>query len=411
MDSATRYHSSFEAPGLAAAALAHDLNNILGVILGCCALLKDQASLSGEAMKLISDIQSAGMSGRNISEDVLASIRQQASPAAPLDLNQLLHRMRTILDRIIGDTVHLVTVPCPQPAVIQASASQVEQLLMNLVVNAREATPQGGKITIQIAEVTCADREDGTCRAGSSVMVSVADTGTGMDAETQAHMFEPCFSTKKKGTGLGLSIVSDIVKQAGGAITVASQPDQGTTFRIYFPCAQETLHDMEKTKEPIPHDDRKAIGAPVVTGNETILLVEDSDPLRRLTRRLLEDCGYMVLESGHPVEALRIARDHPGSLPLMITDLSMPGFSGRALAQKLALLHPETRVLFTSGYPLGVRGQEEAFLQKPFTRDDLLQKVRELLDSPPRFGPGSERPAIPASKSPASRYSARLLCG
>ncbi|MGC2399108.1 MAG: ATP-binding protein [Acidobacteriaceae bacterium] len=423
MDSATRYHSSIEAPGQPAAELAHDLNNILGIILGCCELLKEQASLSGEARKLISDIESAGMSGKNISEDVLAAIRRQPSSPAPLDLNQLVHRMQTMLGRLIGDNVELVSVPCLGPAIIRAAPSRVEQLLINLVVNARDAMPQGGRIVIEIAEIARADCHDAQCSwegTGPSVMLSVADTGTGMDPETQSHIFEPCFSTKAKGAGLGLSIVSTVVKQSGAAISVATQPGQGTTFRIYFPCCQETLPTTETVEKaampampavPAMLAMNDATPLPTVEGSETILLVEDSDPLRRLTRRLLEDCGYTLLEAEDPVEALRVARDHRGLISLLITDLSMPRFSGQALAQKLTRLRPETRVLFTSGYPLGMRGQEDVFLQKPFTRDDLLKKVRELLDSPPRFGPGSARSPGTASPNSTSRYSARLRCG
>lgn len=437
-----------EALGRLAAGLAHDFNNLLGVILGYCALLEEHPTLPGQAREMISQIQSAGTSASNLSQGLLAFIRQQPLPPAPLDLNQVVNRMQTMLGRLIGDNVELVSVLSPRPAIIKAGLNQVEQVLMNLVINARDAMPQGGKITIETGEITLGDTHTGECplaEPGPCLMLAVTDTGAGMDPETQSHVFEPFFSTKAagKGTGLGLSIVSAIVKQAGGAIAVDSLPGQGTTFKIYFPRCHETsaaLQAAEKTRplspseaqdtavvptqnaiSPMPADPRIRFSAACFAqnpanvsmgGTETILLVDDSGPLRQLTRRLLEDCGYKVLESGNPVEALRIARDHRGPLSLLITDLSMPGFSGSVLAEKLAPIRPETRVLYTSGYndgsllPLGVRGQDYAFLEKPFTRDDLLKKVRELLDSPPKLTPCS----APAPDS-TSRYSSRLLCG
>jgi CheY-like chemotaxis protein len=254
---------------------------------------------------------------------------------------------------------------------------------MNLVINARDAMPRGGKIVLATANIEIDEAHalhSPLAAPGPYVMLTVSDTGTGMDAETQSHIFEPFFSTKApgRGTGLGLSTVFGIVKQSGGAIAVASEPGHGTTFTIYFP-----RHDQcPATLEP-------CLDTPVRGGTETILLVDDAAALRRLTRRLLQDCGYTVLESGDPAEALRIAAEYPGPLPLMITDVVMPGFSGSVLAEKLAAARPEIKVLYASGYsdeavaPSRMPGQNYAFLEKPFTREDLLRKVRELLDSSP----------------------------
>jgi CheY-like chemotaxis protein len=267
---------------------------------------------------------------------------------------------------------------------IKADPTQLEQVLMNLAVNARDAMPQGGKLTIETANVEIDDtyvQQHPSAKPGPYVMLSVSDTGVGIDKEIQSRIFEPFFSTKElgKGTGLGLSTVFGIVKQSGGSIGVYSEPGHGTTFKIYFPRYEEA-----------PVVIRKAEAKPVRGGSETILLVDDAAPLRGLTRRLLEDCGYTVLESGNPAEALRIAGQHKGPLPLLITDVMMPGFSGPVLAERLVATRPETRVLYSSGYAddtvfkHGMIGPDSAFLEKPFTRDDLVRKVRELLDSPVR---------------------------
>jgi two-component system, cell cycle sensor histidine kinase and response regulator CckA len=241
--------------------------------------------------------------------------------------------------------------------------------------------PKGGRICIKTVNVEINESNAGQytyTAAGRYVMLSMSDTGTGMDLEVQSHIFEPFFSTKPpgQGTGLGLSTVFGIVKQSGGAIAVYSEPDVGTTFKILFPRCDDV---------PIAKELGEAM--PLRGGTETILLVDDAASLRGLTRRLLEDCGYTVLDSGDPVEALRMAEEHMGPLPLMITDVVMPGFSGSVLAEKLAAIRPETKVLYASGYnddsiiQLRVRGQDYAFLEKPFTREDLLRKVRGLLDS------------------------------
>jgi CheY-like chemotaxis protein len=253
--------------------------------------------------------------------------------------------------------------------------------------------PNGGRITVRTTNVEIDDiyagQHPSSPELGRYVLLSVSDTGVGMDALTQTHIFEPFFTTKPvgQGTGLGLSTVFGILRQSGGTIAVYSEPGAGATFRVYFPrCDEAAVQTIPETPKPI------------CGGTETILLVDDAAPLRGLTRRLLEDCGYNVIDSGDPAEALRIAAEHAGPLPLMITDVIMPGFSGSVLAERLALVRPETKVLYASGYidhslnQRGVRGQDYAFLEKPFTRDALLRKVRELLDAPMKSIPGAATP-------------------
>jgi two-component system cell cycle sensor histidine kinase/response regulator CckA len=299
-----------------------------------------------------------------------------------LDLNANVVRTSTMLSRLIGDDIELVTVLSCNLGAVKADSNQIEQVLMNLVVNARDAMPEGGTITIETANVEI-DETDATqhpsTKPGPCVMLSVTDTGIGMDKKSQSRIFEPFFTTKEpgKGTGLGLSTVYGIVKQSAGTIWVYSEPGQGTTFKIHFPRCEEV--PMVIQAEP---------AEPLRGGSETILLVDDAASLRELTRRLLEDCGYTVLDSGDPAEAIRMATQHEGPLPLMITDVVMPGLSGPVLAARLAAGRPETRVLYISGYiddavvEHGKLGPDCAFLEKPFTRDTLIRKVRELLDSP-----------------------------
>jgi PAS domain S-box-containing protein len=371
-----------EAIGEVAGGMAHDFNNLLGVILGYCEILEKQEDLGESARKMIEEIHSAGSSARNLTQGLLAFSRRQVLVAVFLDLNEAVKRMGGMLARLIGESVQLKTVLGKELGTIKADPSQLEQVLMNLCINARDAMPGGGKLVI---ETSNADIDYSYCvqhpsaRPGRYVLLSVRDTGTGMDAETQSRIFEPFFSTKEpgKGTGLGLSTVFGIVKQGDGIISVYSEPGAGTTFRIHFP-------RWDEAPAALPKKTASAIRG----GTETILLVDDSSPLRHLTRLLLEQCGYTVIDSGDPSDALRMAEQHHGLLPLLITDVVMPGLSGPVLARKLGEARPEIRVLYTSGYAADqiathqIEGQDYAFLEKPFTRDQLARKVRELLDSP-----------------------------
>jgi two-component system, cell cycle sensor histidine kinase and response regulator CckA len=377
-----RQAQKMEAVGQLAGGMAHDFNNLLGVILGYCEVLESQLDLAEPTRKMIVQIHNAGTSAKGLTRHLLAFSRRQVLQPVFLDLNATVNRIETMLGRLIGDDVELASVLGLDLGTIKADPTQVEQVLMNLAINARDAMPQGGKITIKTANVeideTYAQLHPYT-QPGPYVMLTVSDTGIGMDQETRSRIFEPFFSTKEagQGTGLGLSTVFGIVKQSAGSINVYSEPGQGTTFKIYFPRCEEA---------PVVIQPEEA--APLRGGSETILLVDDAAPLRGLTRRLLEDCGYTVLDAGDSAEAIRIAEQHKGPLPLMITDVVMPGLSGPVLAERLGSDRPETRVLYTSGYAgdevvrHGVVGPDCAFLEKPFTRDALIRKVRELLDSP-----------------------------
>jgi two-component system, cell cycle sensor histidine kinase and response regulator CckA len=377
-----RHGQKMEAVGQLAGGLAHDFNNLLGVILGYCEILEEQSDVSQPSHKMIVEIHNAGASAKNLTQRLLAFSRRQVLQPVFLDLNESVKRMDTMLGRLIGDDVQLKSVLPSDLGTIKADPSQLEQVLMNLAINARDAMPKGGKIAIETANLEIDEtyaRQHPSTKPGRYVMLTVSDTGCGMDLDTQSHIFEPFFSTKGpgQGTGLGLSTVFGIVRQSGGTIAVYSELGNGTTFKMYFPRCDEAPVVVQQEKAKMLRG-----------GRETILLVDDAAPLRVLTRRLLEDCGYTVLDSGDPSEALRIAAEHKGSLPLMITDVVMPGFSGSVLAERLVAVRPETKVLYTSGYAddaavqLRVPGQDYAFLEKPFTRDDLVRKVRELLDSP-----------------------------
>jgi two-component system, cell cycle sensor histidine kinase and response regulator CckA len=370
-----------EAVGQLAAGVAHDFNNLLGVILGYCEVLETCSDLGEPIRRMIGEIHNAGTSAKVLTQHLLAFSRRQVLQPVFLDLNAVVRRVDRMLSRLIGDDVRLVSVLHSKLGTIKADPSQIEQVLINLVVNSRDAMPTGGKITVETASVEIDQntvRRHLTPKPGSYVLLTVTDTGVGMDKLTQSRIFEPYFSTKAagKGTGLGLSTVFGIVDQSGGSIGVESAPGHGTTFNVYFPRCQEAPAGIEQEQE-----------GPLRGGPETILLVEDAGPLREMTRRLLEDCGYTVLDSGDPAEAILLAGRHEGPLPLLITDVVMPGLSGSLLAEKLVAARPGMKVLYTSGYAVDELGQhgaprsEQAFLEKPFTRDTLVRKVRELLDS------------------------------
>jgi len=377
-----RQAQKMETVGQLAAGIAHDFNNLLAVILGYCELLEKSSDLSEPVRKMIGEIHGAGTSAKDLTRDLLAFSSRQAAKPVVLDLNATVSRLRTMLKRLIGDDVELVSELGSDLGAIRADPIQIEQILLNLAVNSRDAMPQGGRITIMTAN---ADIEESyasqptSAKPGPRVMLAVSDTGVGMDKETQSRIFEPFFSTKEigKGTGLGLSTVLGIVTQSGSTIRVLSEPGHGTTFEIFFPRCEEAIAVTQPAKPE-----------PLRGGSETVLLVDDNDCLRGLTRQLLEDCGYVVLDTGRPTEALRLAGQHSGPLPLMITDVMMPGFCGPALAKQLAAIRPETKVLYTSGcaddavFKHAMLKPNYAFLEKPYTRDALVRQVRELLDSP-----------------------------
>lgn len=376
-----RQTQKMEAVGQLAGGLAHDFNNLLGVILGYCEILENQKELPEAAQKMIAEIHDASTSAKNLTQRLLAFSRRQVLQPTALDLNQTVNRVETMLSRLIGEDVELVCALSDDLGRISADRNQIEQVLINLVINARDAMPKGGNILIETANVEIDEayaKQHSHAEPGSYVLLTVSDTGIGMDQELETHIFEPFFSTKPagQGTGLGLSTVFGVVKQSGGWIEVNSELGHGASFKIYLPRIEKAPIVPQLIKEK-----------PLLGGTETILLVDDAAPLRDLTRQILQDCGYNVLESGDPAEALHIALDHKGPIPLMITDVVMPGFGGSVLAEKLAAIRPETKVIYVSGYSnssidqLRFPGRDFAFLEKPFTREDLLRKVRDLLDS------------------------------
>ena len=369
-----------EAVGQLAGGLAHDFNNLLGVILGYCELLEQRLTPDGSNRRMVEQIHSAGTRAASLTRQLLAFSRRQVLRPLVLDLNRLVSGMETMLRRLIGENIEIATRLLPDLRCVKADPSQIEQILMNLVVNARDAMPSGGAITIETANVELDwSREQPEVKPGSYVMLAVRDTGVGMNSETQARIFEPFFTTKQpdKGTGLGLSTVYGIVKQSAGYIYAYSEPNRGTTFKVYLPYV-EGEPELPKREETLS----------IRGGRETILLVEDDALLRELTREMLEGFGYAVLDSGHPHEAIRTAEHHQGPIALLITDVMMPDINGRVLAEKLTTARPEMKVLYTSGYTGDVcveQGELEPgcpLLDKPFTRDALAKRIRALLDSP-----------------------------
>jgi two-component system, cell cycle sensor histidine kinase and response regulator CckA len=384
------WHSQkLEAVGRLAGGVAHDFNNILTVIEGYSDLLLMDMPESAPARRGLEEIRKAGERAASLTRQLLAFSRRQVLAPQVIDLNDVISNVNKMLRRLIGEDVELVTVLRPGLSPVKADPGRIEQVLMNLVVNARDAMPEGGVLTVETESVevdeTYASRRGVAIAAGDYVMLTVADNGHGMDAETQSHIFEPFFTTKDqgKGTGLGLATVYGIVKQSGGFIGVYSEPGQGSAFEVYLPA----VRDAAPVKRSVSAELRPA------GGHETVLLVEDEDTLRFMVREILSAAGYDVLEATDGDEALKIARRHSPSIDLMLTDVVMPKMNGRELAEKLEPLHPETRVLFMSGYTGGVivrhgiLSSDEVFIQKPFTPSSLMKKVRETLDAPAKLSP------------------------
>jgi PAS domain S-box-containing protein len=373
-----RQTQKMEAVGQLTGGIAHDFNNLLGVIIGYSEVLEHRLPPNDPLQKECLQIKKAGQSAASLTRQLLAFSRQQVLEPRILDLNAIVLSVGKMLRRLIGEHIDLRTQLDPELGSVKADQGQIEQVIINLAVNARDAMPQGGKLVVETSNVFL-DEEYARSHApqapGAYVMLSVSDTGIGMDAETQARIFEPFFTTKElgKGTGLGLSTVYGVVRQSGGHIWVYSQPGQGATFKIYLPRVGQPHRLQQPASTP---------GA-ALRGSETILLVEDEEALRTLTRDLLEASGYAVLEAELPEAAMEIAREHRGTIHLLLTDMVMPGLSGRDLAARLAATRPNMKVVFMSGYTgfshSGPADVETPWLAKPFTRDTLLRKVRETL--------------------------------
>ena len=378
-----RQAQKMEAVGRLAGGIAHDFNNLLMVISGYSEFLLEKIGKNEDLRGPAQEIANAAQRATALTRQLLAFSRKQMLAPKVLDLNEVVTENLKMLTRMIGEDIDLVMVPGQSIGAVKADPGQIEQVIMNLAVNARDAMPQGGKLTIETANVSF----DGTLAhqhvpvpPGDFVMLAISDNGMGMDAETLNHIFEPFFTTKgPKGTGLGLSMAYGIVKQSGGYIWVYSEPGKGTTFKIYLPRVQEAAEKLPVETVPA--------GVLPDPAHETILLVEDEPNLRRLAQQYLQNQGYTVLEAADGAEALRIFESNKNAIHLLLTDVIMPGMNGRELAQRILSLRPDIQVLYMSGYTenaIGTNGTLDAgitLLQKPFTLPALKTKVREMLDT------------------------------
>jgi signal transduction histidine kinase len=370
-----------EAVGRLAGGISHDFNNLLTAIIGYSDLSLRRLQTNDPMRRNLEEIKKASERAASLTRQLLAFSRKQVMQPKVFDLNSVVTDLEKMLVRMIGEDIELQTVLKENPGNVKADPGQIEQVLMNLVINARDAMPMGGKLTIETGNVyldqNYAYQHVGVT-PGTYVMIAVSDSGTGMDDETRNRIFEPFFTTKEigKGTGLGLSTVYGIVKQSGGNIWVYSELGKGTTFKIYLPRVNEGAEDYRDVLET----------EDLALGTETVLLVEDDELVRNLAREVLESSGYRVLEAATGASALLLCEKHNQPIDLLLTDVVMPEMSGRNLADRLLQLHPEMRVLFMSGYTEnsivhhGVLDKEANFIQKPFTPGGLALRVREVLD-------------------------------
>ncbi len=381
-----RQSQKMEAVGRLAGGIAHDFNNLLMVISGYSEFLLERLGSEPQLRAPAQEIASAAERASSLTRQLLAFSRKQMLAPRIVNLNDVASENLKMLTRMIGEDIDLVWAPGASLWAVRADAGQIDQVIMNLAVNARDAMPSGGKLTIETSNVTLDEdyvRLHTPLRPGEYVMIAISDTGAGMDTETQSHIFEPFFTTKgPKGTGLGLSTVYGIIKQSGGYIWVYSELSKGTTFKIYLP-------RVAAAGEPAVQ-----VAAPVETsraepGTETILVVEDEANLRYLARQFLEKQGYKVVEAADGAVAMQIAVAHEGVIHLLLTDVIMPGMNGRELAQRISEIRPNIKILYMSGYTENVVGHNGTLdagvrlLQKPFNLRDLKSKVREVLDATP----------------------------
>ena len=378
-----RQASRMEAVGQLAGGVAHDFNNLLTAILGYAQLLSERP-LGEAALSEVAEILRAAERAAVLTRQLLAFSRQQVQKIAVFVLNEVVVETESMLARLLGEDVRINKDLAPDLGRVKADPGQIEQVLVNLAVNARDAMEKGGTLRIETRNVELDEAYVAAHAAGSPgsyVMLAVSDDGCGMDPATLARIFEPFFTTKPagKGTGLGLSTVYGIVKQSGGFVWVYSDPGHGSTFRIYLPRAEEPLTDRRISGTP-----RRAPPG----GTETVLLVEDDDAVRRFMRDVLARHGYTILEAASGAEAVSVARPNAGAIRIVVSDVVMPEMSGTVLRRRLEALGVKAPVLFVSGHPTdavairGVQASGIAFLQKPFTPGDLLFKVRRVLDEP-----------------------------
>jgi two-component system cell cycle sensor histidine kinase/response regulator CckA len=375
-----------DAIGRLAGGIAHDFNNLLGVILGHSELVEERSQCDPRLRKSAEAIRIAAERAAGLTMQLLAFSRKQIIDPKILDVNAALKQMEKLLRRVVNEDIQIVMKLKTRLGRVKMDPGQLDQVIMNLVLNARDAMPDGGKLILQTEDVTLdgsyVDQHLGAA-PGDYVMFSVSDTGTGMDESTLSHIFEPFFTTKEKGkgTGLGLSMVYGIVKQANGYVMPYSELGNGTTMKIYLPRAPQ---------EPVPIEHAAASREAAPRGNETILLVEDESALRELAREILQDSGYVVLEAAGGEQALELLRDSQTKIDLLLTDVVMPGLGGNELAKRLASAHPNMKVLYMSGYAddvvahKGILAEGTVLIQKPFTKATLLQNVRRSLDQTSR---------------------------
>ncbi len=379
-----RQAQKMEAVGRLAGGIAHDFNNILTVIAGHTELLLEQWPNCEDGLhKELAEIKKASEQAITLTQRLMTFSRRRPIQAQVLDLNQVVISLQKMLQRLIGENIELITELDPKLGSVRVDPGQIDQVIMNLAVNARDAMPYSGTLTIKTANISLdeADVEQSpNLTAGPHILLEVTDTGMGIDAQTQAHIFEPFFTTKgkEKGTGLGLATVYSIVQQSQGYISVSSTPGQGTTFKIYLP-------QVEETTEPVKPTPPSQTPVEKQTGSETVLLVEDDPSVRLVTGKFLQKNGYTVLEASHSKEAMLICQKHPHPIHLLITDVVMPQVTGYELARQLTRLRPKIKVLYISGYSdeelnhYQGSNTNAALLQKPFTSETLMQKIREIL--------------------------------
>jgi two-component system, cell cycle sensor histidine kinase and response regulator CckA len=392
-----------EAVGRLSGGIAHDFNNLLGVIIGYAQVLKRKLKSGEDLFEYAEEIEKAGQRAASLTRQLLAFSRQQVLAPAILNLNALISDMGKMIHRLIGEDIELVMKLDPSIGSVKADHGQIEQVVMNLAVNARDAMPEGGKLALETTTATFDQayiRQHPGSKVGSQVMFSVSDTGMGMSAETLVHIFEPFFTTKElgKGTGLGLATVYGVVKQSGGYVCVESEIGHGSSFKVYLPLIEE----------PVLAEEAAAPASESFRGSETVLVVEDAEALRKLSVTLLEEHGYQVLSAANGAEALELAQKDTRSIDLLLTDVIMPGLGGHDLAQRLEALRPGLKVLYMSGYTdssIAQHGVLEAgisLLHKPFTEEDLVRKIREVLDAEKRSAPLAESAGL-AEKVTADR--------
>lgn len=379
-EEALRQSQRLEALGRLAGGVAHDFNNLLSVINGYCDLLADRPDVTDSVRADLEQVRKAGRQAAALTQQLLAFGRRQILNPEVLNLNELLAEMHKMLQRLIGEDIRLEFVPAESLGNVRADRGQIEQVVMNLAINARDAMPRGGKLTIETRDVELDEeyvRRHAGAQAGPHVMLAVSDTGEGMNEATRERVFEPFFTTKArgKGTGLGLATVYGIVKQSGGSIWCYSEPGKGSTFKVYLPRVEAQVEARDPERAPA-----------TVRGSETLLIVEDDSAVRDLARRILEDAGYKVLAAAGGREGLRLLEGAPGEVSLLLTDVVMPEMSGRELFERSRAIRPGLKVLYMSGYTdnaiahHGILEPGTDLISKPFSASELAYRVRRALD-------------------------------